>query len=1316
VTRTPWAVAIALLAAAFAAVAPTANAATYPTGFSERTLVSGLDSPVGVAWTPDGRMLVIEQAGKLKVVAPGGSAATTILNISSRVNSFGDRGLLGLAVDSDFASNRYIYLLYTVDVTPLTADSNGAMVSRLGRFVLNPDNTLGPETVLLGSFGSDECPAPSNTLDCIPSDGDSHSIGSVRSAPDGTLYVSSGDAASYNIVDPLAFRSYDERSLAGKILRIDRDGRGLPGHSFCPADNDLSHVCTKLHAKGFRNPYRMKLAGDGRLTVGDVGWTAIEEIDLIGTAGKSYGWPCYEGSTRRAGYRDRPECPPEYAKEGTANAHVPPDHEYGHTGSNAVVGGPTYDGTAYPAGYQGSIFFGDYAGGFIERLTLDGEGRVNGVQDFSPDLFGAVDLETAPGSGNLVYVQFGTGSPGTGSVNEVMYTAGNTAPTARATATPDAGLAPLTVGFSSAGSHDPDGDTLVYDWDFGDGTTHSTQPNPTHVYDAPGTYTARLRVSDGRGGSATDTVQVTAGNQRPTPTIQAPVNGSSYRDGQTIPLRGTATDPQDGDLSGSALTWSVVLHHGSHVHPLVEIPGTTENPSFVARDDHDADSFYEITLTARDSSGLTGSAASVITPETVTFTLESTPPGTPVTYGGETGTTPYTRQSAIGYRTTVSAANEFARSGRLYRFDSWSDGGARSHDVTIPSTASTLTASYTDIGPDPQLNSLVAAFGFDEVSGSTVVDASGRGSGGTISGASRTAAGKFGGALSFDGVDDWVTVADSASLDLSGAMTLEAWVRPGALSGWRTVLLKETSNHLAYGLYAASGAGGSPPQGVIGESSVDGSQGLLLNTWAHLATTWDGGTWRLFVNGVQVGVRQFSGSIPQSAQPLRIGGNAVWGDEWFQGQIDEVRVYNRALSAAEIAADRDTPVGGGGPPGPDTTVPSVSITAPQGGANVSGSVSVAADAADNVGVAGVQFKLDGANLGSEDTSAPYSVAWDTTSAASGSHTLTAVARDAAGNSGSSQSVVVSVDNTQPSVSITAPASGATVSGSVSVAADASDNVGVAGVQFKLDGTDLGAEDTSAPYSVSWNSTLASNGSHTLTAVARDAAGNTRTSGGVTVTVSNSGPPPPPAGLVAAYGFNEASGTSVTDATGNANTGTMNAGVTRSATGRYGRALSFNGSSGVVTIPDANSLDLTTGLTLSAYVRPTTLADWRTVVLKEMPGGLVYGMYSSTNNNRPAGELSVGQNRPELKGTASLTVNTWQHLALTYDGTTMRLYIDGVLRGSRAQTGSIVTSSGALKIGGNAVWGEWFSGLIDEVRIYNRALNASELTTDMNTPL
>src|SRR5256885_2949986 len=208
------------------------------------------------------------------------------------------------------------------------------------------------------------------------------------------------------------------------------------------------------------------------------------------------------------------------------------------------------------------------------------------------------------------------------------------------------------------------------------------------------------------------------------------------------------------------------------------------------------------------------------------------------------------------------------------------------------------------------------------------------------------------------------------------------------------------------------------------------------------------------------------------------------------------------------------------PPPADTTPPTVSITSPANGETISGTVPVRASASDNVGVMGVQFFRDGTALGAEDTTAPYSVSWNTTTVSDGSHTLTAVARDAAGNrSPVSAPVTVTVSNappppppdtTPPTGSITSPSSGQTVLGTVSVTASASDDVGVAGVQFLLDGTNLGAESTTAPYSTSWNTTAAANGSHTLTAVARHAAGNrSDPSAPVTVTVANGAPPPPP---------------------------------------------------------------------------------------------------------------------------------------------------------------------------------------------------------------
>jgi hypothetical protein len=189
---------------------------------------------------------------------------------------------------------------------------------------------------------------------------------------------------------------------------------------------------------------------------------------------------------------------------------------------------------------------------------------------------------------------------------------------------------------------------------------------------------------------------------------------------------------------------------------------------------------------------------------------------------------------------------------------------------------------------------------------------------------------------------------------------------------------------------------------------------------------------------------------------------------------------------------------------PDITPPTVSLTAPAAGATVTATITVAASASDNVGVVGVQFKLDGVNLGAEVLVAPYAIAWTTRTALNGAHTLTAVARDAAGNIGTSTTVGVTVtnDTTPPAIAITAPAAGVTVTGTVTVTASASDSMGVAGVQFQLDGRPLGVEATVAPYAVGWDTTAVADGPHTLAAVARDAAGNATISAAVSVTVAN----------------------------------------------------------------------------------------------------------------------------------------------------------------------------------------------------------------------
>jgi hypothetical protein len=225
----------------------------------------------------------------------------------------------------------------------------------------------------------------------------------------------------------------------------------------------------------------------------------------------------------------------------------------------------------------------------------------------------------------------------------------------------------------------------------------------------------------------------------------------------------------------------------------------------------------------------------------------------------------------------------------------------------------------------PQPAGLVLALGFDEAAGTTAIDSSPSARNGTIRQALRVP-GKFGRALSFDGVDDWVTVTDTTAspFDLTTGMTVSAWVNPTLMSGWECILMKERGlvgeGLLSYALYAHDGAplslGQPVPAGYVRvtpvlsttDRAVRGTAALPLNTWTHLATTYDGANQRFYVNGVLVGTTPGTGSIVVSNGAIRIGGNASSTGEFFQGLIDEVRVYNRALSAAEITTDMNTAI------------------------------------------------------------------------------------------------------------------------------------------------------------------------------------------------------------------------------------------------------------------------------------------------------------------------------------------------------------------------------------------------------------------------
>ncbi len=296
--------------------------------------------------------------------------------------------------------------------------------------------------------------------------------------------------------------------------------------------------------------------------------------------------------------------------------------------------------------------------------------------------------------------------------------------------------------------------------------------------------------------------------------------------------------------------------------------------------------------------------------------------------------------------------------------------------------------------------------------------------------------------------------------------------------------------------------------------------------------------------------------------------------------------------------------------------------------------------------------------------------------------------------------VAAPDGVPPTVSVTAPANGATVAATVNVNANAADNTGVIGVQFLLDGNNLGAEDTSSPYSVAWDTTGATNGSHALTARARDAAGNQTTATTVNVTVTNT-----LAGPLVAYGLNEGSG-----ATAGQHTQLVSRRRSRRAPGAPGATATRSCS----TATPAGC-----GPTPTSTCPPRS--PWRPG--STTPSIQTYETIMTVGSDRDlylqSGQLRFTSGAGFVSFGAALPTNTWTHVAVTYDGTTMRAYVNGALYGTpqainlpaleRTAPGRVAWIFGA----GNA---DYFSGTIDEVRVYGRALSQAEVAADQNIPV
>ncbi len=614
-----------------------------PSGFAKTQLASGLKNPSVFAFAPNGDIYIGEQGGAILIYRNGAVLPTPVVTLNT--DGTGEKGLLGLALDPSFATNGYIYVSYT------TTDEH-AQLSRLT--VVNGVASLASERVYLKG----------NQLQ-----NSHHSANDLHIGPDGKLWWSVGD----NV--PSISNAQTLTNIYGKILRFNLDGT-------IPSDNPFVNIpgaVPAIYAYGLRNPFRFTFLPNGKAMTEDTGSSYWEEMDTIQPGG-NYGWDFYEGNCGSCGYIN-----PVYAY-----GHLPVD-----SAASAIA---AYSGTVFPNQYDHVVFFGDYNRQDIEAVAFDPTYNTE-ISDtvFDSSAGTIADLQEGP-DGNLYYMDIFEGT------FSKIYPTGPFPPTASASASPNAGLAPLTTQFSSAGSSDPYGLPLTYSWNFGDGSPASTDANPTHTYGTNGTYTATLTVSNGTQ-TSTATTTVYVGDQAPVVTMTSPAVNATYNGGDAITLSATATDAQDGTLPASAFTWQADFMSNGVVQPFytseVAHPfygptsGVTSGSFQIPTDlSNTPATFYRITLTVVDSLGIKTVVTRDIHPNLTTWSVSTNTPGAAYVVDGTWHTGPYTTQDVVGVKHVLTGVPTQTIGSNRYRFADWSDGSALADSFTTTAASETFTANY----------------------------------------------------------------------------------------------------------------------------------------------------------------------------------------------------------------------------------------------------------------------------------------------------------------------------------------------------------------------------------------------------------------------------------------------------------------------------------------------------------------------------------------------------------------------------------------------------------------------------------------------
>ncbi len=621
------------------------SAQNFPNGFSRVQVAKGIIKPTVMAFAPDGRIFVAEQAGNLRVIKNGNLLSKPFISLN--VNATGERGLIGIALDPDFTTNQHIYLYYTLP--------DGSR-NRISRFTANGDVVVpGSEVVVLN-------------LDPLSS-ANNHNGGAMHFGPDGKLYVAIGENASPN-------KSQDLNTYHGKLLRINANGSIPAGNPFTSGSKQKRSVW----AYGLRNPYTFDIQpGTGKIFVNDVGQSTWEEINNATRGGRNFGWPSAEGNSSNSSF-------------------VNPVYAYAHGSEDgtgcAITGGVFFNPstTSYPAAFRGRYFFVDYCNDWINMLDLSG-----GISKlpFATNIGGRVVSLEVGSDGNLYYLSRS---------NQALYKIIYTSVEAPMITNQPASLTvaegqPASFSVSASGAS-----PLSYQWQKNNaniaGATTATFTINSATPANAGAYRVIVSNSAGSATSNAATLTVTEFNAAPVPKIMTPTEDALYRAGETISFSGSATDEEDGALPASAFTWEVVFHHDTHSHDGPPVASGTKSGSFVIPNtgETSANVWYRLYLTVVDADGLSATTYRDIYPRKSMLSFTTVPAGLKVTLDGQPLSTPASIQGVEGIIRTVGVVSPQTANGKNYEFDHWVQGGNATQTIVTPIQNVTYTAVFNETG------------------------------------------------------------------------------------------------------------------------------------------------------------------------------------------------------------------------------------------------------------------------------------------------------------------------------------------------------------------------------------------------------------------------------------------------------------------------------------------------------------------------------------------------------------------------------------------------------------------------------------------